>query len=256
MAVGSVLKAKNISPLKRFIVGLLGTSDIHSHFRLKPLLDHLRSLDRSPRDVLELGCGDGVVLMEALDCVEIRTALGIDLDHSSIARANELLRATGSTTSVKFQVKNISDFNSENKYDVILLIDVMEHLINTEILMSYIRNHLRSDGILIVSVPTPLYPRVFGKAFHQDVGHVRDGYNLEQLTSACADFEVVKYSYNTGPAGIILCYLYYRLAVRLPRQLRAAIGFAMVPLTVFDFWHPHWGSCSLFAVFSHKSPQP
>ena len=71
---------------------------------------------------------------------------------------------------------------------------------------------------MIVSVPTPRYPVVFGRAFHEAIGHVRDGYWLSDLTAKleAAGFTVQQHRYYTGPRASWACSRFYR--GRLPTK--------------------------------------
>lgn len=248
MAIGSVLRATKRNPVVRTITGIFGTSDFHSHLRLAAPLRFVRSLPERPVDILELGCGGGFVLTEICSRVEVNTALGIDLSETHVESANALRAAVLPDKALRFEVGDASEMASGSHYDIILLMDVLEHIDDVKPVLDFVRTHLKSDGVLLVSVPTPLYPHVFGRKFHEQIGHVRDGYMLQSLKEACSDFVVESYKYSTGPLAIPFCAFYYRVATRLPRKLCSLIGFVMTPFSVLDIWHPPALSCSLFAV--------
>ena len=66
-------------------------------------------------------------------------------------------------------------------FDWLLLIDVLEHLETPGQLLEKLDANVKEGGLVLISVPTPCYPRVFGEAFHREVGHVVDGYRLAAL---------------------------------------------------------------------------
>ena len=110
------------------------------------------------------------------------------------------------------------------------------------------------DLIYIISVPTHRYHKVFGEEFHKNVGHVVEGYSLEELEklfyriSGEGEKRFSKISYNTGLLGNIGANLYYKKGKDLPLFVREIIS---KPFTFFDINNKNFSS-SLFAVFGEK----
>ena len=117
--------------------------------------------------ILELGCGYGRYL-RVLQKLGYSDTSGIDISEEQISYAQE-----------KLQLKNVThgdalEFmkNTEKKYDIILMLDVMEHLsceygldLATEIFRC-----LKPGGRLIVQVPNamcPLQPILYGDVTHK-----------------------------------------------------------------------------------------
>ncbi|MCW2754157.1 MAG: hypothetical protein JWQ32_1568, partial [Marmoricola sp.] len=72
----------------------------------------------------------------------------------------------------------------------------------------------------------PRYPVMFGRRFHEHLGHVRDGYYLEDLEPklAAAGLRVESHRYYTGAWVSRACRLFYGL--RIPY----AVGVLWAPL--------------------------
>jgi len=95
-------------------------------------------------DLLEIGCGDGL-LLGALDG-SFRVC-GCDLSESAIRISR---RHIGS---VNLRVLDIEREDIKGKYDVIVALNVLEHLNDPACALARIRYALKNDGILIFSAP-------------------------------------------------------------------------------------------------------
>ena len=143
----------------------------------------------------------------------------------------------------------------ENKYDYILFIDFLEHVTDPVKVIHEVDGKLRTGGSIVVSVPTVIYPKVFGRSFHRKVGHVMDGYTLEKLREQFPEnYSLIESSYNTGlPAGIG-CFLFYRLVNNIGNKyLRIPLEISLQVFRKLDLINNKYVSCSLFAVFRKNS---
>lgn len=94
--------------------------------------------------LLELGCGDGRLLQELAGDFEVT---GIDISVHAIARARE--RVPQAT----LRVGDIAVCPTEARYDIVLALNVLEHLPNPEIAMLRVREMLTEGGEFIFAVP-------------------------------------------------------------------------------------------------------
>ena len=97
--------------------------------------------------VLDLGCGYQATLLRALQpyCF---SGLGVDVRISPEARAIEKLSCIES--SIEAALPELED----NRFDVVLLISVLEHLWEPLPILEHCRRVLRPGGVLFVNVPT------------------------------------------------------------------------------------------------------
>lgn len=109
------------------------------------------------KTLLDVGCNDGVYTIPYAMIAHVGgNAHGIDISRSLIYRAtqkSEKLKLSNAT----FEVADIEDFVCSQKYDVILMSEVIEHLINPDKAFLNIGKCLRHDGIFILTAPTPLF---------------------------------------------------------------------------------------------------
>ncbi len=104
---------------------------------------------KSNSKILEIGCSTGYftkILKEkyncAVDCIEI--------DKEAAKKAE---RYCNKIVIADIESLNFSENFDKNYYDIIILADVLEHLKNPENILEKIRDYLKDDGILLISIP-------------------------------------------------------------------------------------------------------
>jgi len=117
-------------------------------------------------DILEIGCGYGRYL-KFLEENGYKKSCGIDISPDQIEYGKKKLGLSNI-----FQ-KDPLDFFKENqkKYDVIMLIDILEHLDldYTIKLLKGAKETLNDKGILLIHVPNAISP--FSVTYHGDITH-------------------------------------------------------------------------------------
>jgi 2-polyprenyl-3-methyl-5-hydroxy-6-metoxy-1,4-benzoquinol methylase len=255
MAVGSWTRRLTNNPIKRVKRYLLGLTDIHSHFRIRPVVNQVSSFlkNRHAESIkaLELGCGSGMNLFELAARYPNVQAEGYDIDAPAISDAQQTadIWFPGRLKFICADVRKASSITAES-YDLVLLIDVLEHIENPQEVVSEISGLLCVGGLMLISVPTPNFPNVFGRDFHRAVGHVVDGYLLEDLEDMMPEhMKLLQCKYNTGPLASWFCGIHYRrITKRADSKLVTLAKQCVRPLAV-DFVNGPKSSCSLFAAF-------
>lgn len=100
--------------------------------------------------VLEVGCGSGLgAIFLSQYCREVN---GVDISELEIKEANSINRRSN----VKFSLTNFYDIPPEKNYDIIVSLDVIEHLQESEgeKLVARTCQHLKPDGMLILGTPS------------------------------------------------------------------------------------------------------
>lgn len=127
------------------------------HFWMKSRMRYLTKMLKSQHAsgaFLDIGCGTGQTIKateEAIDCI----VDGLDLDISLLESAPKIQGT--------LMVANImdDDLNIGKAYDVILLLDVIEHIENDKSFLQKTMRLLKPGGIIIINVPAfqSLYSR-------------------------------------------------------------------------------------------------
>ena len=105
--------------------------------------------------VLEIGCGEGVVLKAFLN--KSCEGVGVYLDVPRIEYARKFLQEDLVSGKLRFVVKNIYDVNIQEDlggfFDIIILKDVIEHIHDQAKLIGWMKNFLRTGGIIFFGFP-------------------------------------------------------------------------------------------------------
>ncbi|MCP3985196.1 MAG: class I SAM-dependent methyltransferase [bacterium] len=116
-----------------------------------------------PLRVLEVGCGTGV-LLEQLEAATAWTVDGADLDRAAL---EHVPAGRGRVLFYDLHDRLESMYQA---YDLIVLFDVLEHVVDTAPFLSSLLHHLKPGGHLLINVPAE--PWLFGR-YDEAAGHVR-----------------------------------------------------------------------------------
>lgn len=120
--------------------------------------------------ILDLGCGTGMIMKDLKPFGEI---WGVDNSNDAIQycrdkKAGDFLIRANLEKKLPFE-KNI--------FDVVICLDVLEHIKNENLVLSEMKRILKGKGIILVTVPA--YPKLFSY-WDRTVGHYRR-YNINHL---------------------------------------------------------------------------
>jgi 2-polyprenyl-3-methyl-5-hydroxy-6-metoxy-1,4-benzoquinol methylase len=135
--------------------------------RLKSVINEVRNhselIDKKQLKILDMGCGLGGMTfpLSALG----HHVVGLDLDPKSILVCNQ----KNTFPEASYQVGNGECLKLDEKFDVVICSEVMEHSPYPELILQSIRRHLNPRGIGIITVPNGycfyeiLFSRIFQK---------------------------------------------------------------------------------------------
>lgn len=170
--------------------------------------------------ILDAGSGFGQYVWRIAKMGANFKIVGIDLKEEQVADCNQYFSKMGLASRVKFKHGQLENLNEDSLYDLILSVDVMEHIEEDEKVMTNLYNALRSGGLLIISTPSD---QGGSDVHHHDenktVGgfideHVRDGYNIDDIKDKLlrAGFPEVEAYYSYGKPGNIA----WKLSMKIP----------------------------------------
>ncbi len=253
MIVGKYMSGASKNKFIKHVVSKFGVLDLHSQMRIRPLAKYVidRTNNFKNKNIIEIGCGSGINCFEVFFNSQPKSIIGFDLNNKAINKANELAEKFGILEKVKFYCQDATEFNFEQvgKADYILLIDFIEHINNPKEFLSSIQKLMHDKTTIIVSIPTHNYKKVFGEKFHHKAGHVRDGYNIDELTILFKNigYRVMEHSYTTGIFGAIGCFMHYRLIFKI-RYFNLIKSLVLYPFSLIDFINNKYVSSSLFVI--------
>lgn len=145
----------------------------NAKYNVKPREDLLNLLDIRPATILELGCADGTNLLFfrdrlALQGIKVERLVGVDaqaIDDCPHYANFEFVHSTAETFVDQCR----------EKFDLIILSDVVEHLYNPWATLSLLSGHLEENGRVLISVPNLQNIRYIsgvasGKFYYEDSG--------------------------------------------------------------------------------------
>jgi SAM-dependent methyltransferase len=159
--------------------------------------------------------------------------LGVDVKEDQVQECNDFFKAIG-RKDVSFEIGDLTKFNKPNTYDLVLCVDVMEHIEDdVQVLRNY-QSSLKPGGMLLISTPSDQG----GSDVHDDgetsfiEEHVRDGYGIQEIQDKCklAGFSKVEARYSYGAPGKIS----WRLSMKYPMQM---LNVSQVFFIILPFYY-------------------
>lgn len=114
--------------------------------RKKIILNYLKGRETKIRNFLEIGVGGGDLIKD-LEQISV-TGEGIDISSEAINEIKKL-----HSNKIKIYQKNFFDMEEENKYDLIIGLELIEHLPDDLRALKKINELLKNKGLIIISVP-------------------------------------------------------------------------------------------------------
>jgi SAM-dependent methyltransferase len=104
--------------------------------------------------VLEIGSGHGLLLYLALRELGMAEAHGWDLSEISLQQTRHALALLGTSKDSHLAIKDIHSIGpSKEKFDLIILSHILEHLDDPVSSLNAVRNSLNKSGLLFVNIP-------------------------------------------------------------------------------------------------------
>jgi len=153
----------------------------------------------------------------------------VDINKKQINDCNVFFRKAGMSQRVSFHMCDLTLLGDIENYNIILSVDVMEHIEEDVLVFKNFYKSLKNQGVLLISTPSDKG----GSDVHNNHGqsfideHVRDGYSIKGITEKLmlAGFSTVDAGYTYGTPGNIS----WRLSMKYPiKMLNASYLFFIV----------------------------
>ena len=207
--------------LRRLFYLLLNTLLLRSgHVRkaLRRIAQHLPS----PASILDAGMGFGQYSWWMAGRFQGSTVIAADIKSEQVSDCNRFFAAAGVADRVQAIEADLVTWQSSESYDLILCVDVMEHIEEDRTVFSSFFTMMNPGGYLVISTPSDKGGSDVHSAEDSSfIGeHVRDGYGSEEITEKLsgAGFDSVTVAYTYGTPGSIA----WRLSMKYPVMMLSA----------------------------------
>lgn len=157
--------------------------------------------------ILDAGSGYGQYDFFVSGYLKNSSVLGVDVKQEQIDDCNQFFAKIGRGNRVKFEYADLTEFSRPDSYDLVLSVDVMEHILEDQKVFQNINASLKKGGVLLISTPSDQGGSdVHDEGEHSFIDeHVRDGYNIDDIQQKLKDagFQSVEAKYSYGTPGSI-----------------------------------------------------
>ncbi|HBE40364.1 MAG TPA: methyltransferase type 11 [Bacteroidales bacterium] len=172
-------------------------------WHIKKALRNLISELPDNSEILDSGSGFGQYTWRMSGMNKTWKLTGVDIDTDQVEDCTRFFKRAGISGRVNFLVADLTTYTDPGKFNLIISVDVMEHISDDVTVFRNFFSSLKENGILIISTPSDKGGS--GAQSHKDesfIGeHVRNGYSIadikDKLCSAGFINIDVKYTYGT-----------------------------------------------------------
>ena len=123
-----------------------------SSYWLQALPDTVARL-QAGGSALDLGCGNGQVVLALARAFPAAQIVGVDPDTASIDTARELLNGAGLGGQVTLRNNTLDQIDNAQRFDLVTACDCLHDLPNPVAVLRDVRERLNDDGVLLVIEP-------------------------------------------------------------------------------------------------------
>jgi len=183
--------------------------------------------------VLDAGAGFGQYVWRMSRINRRWKINGADIMSDQVADCNLFFTRCGMAERVVFRTEDLTKLKDSDSYNLVLSVDVMEHIEEDRLVFSNFYKALRNNGVLLISTPSDKG----GSDVHDDSEesfideHVRDGYSIEDITAKLkeAGFSKVSVQYTYGWPGSIS----WKISMKYPIKMLNTSYFFFIILPFY-----------------------
>jgi SAM-dependent methyltransferase len=203
---------------------LLRTWHIHRELRAWPNF-------KGPFTMLDAGSGFGQYSFYIANKNNKCAIDAVDVKDDQIAECAQFFKAC-EITNVKFELGDLTKPHATNKYDLVLCVDVMEHILEDVDVFKHFNQSMKSGAMLLISTPSDQGGSNADEHGESFIGeHVRDGYPVEEMRDKLkqAGFNKSEILYSYGAPGKIA----WKLSMKYPMSILNVTKAFFVLLPVY-----------------------
>jgi len=196
------------------------------------------------KTILDAGSGFGQYTYRMARWFHSADIKAVDIKPEQIDDCNQFMQKAGLSGRVKFELADLTQFQENDTYDLVLSVDVMEHIEEDVQVFRNFYSSMKKDGLLLISTPSDQggsdsHDHEHEEGVHGFIDeHVRDGYNISDIETKLKSvgFSKVEARYSYGTPGKIS----WKLSMKYPILMLGAskLFFLILPfyyIIVFPF---------------------
>ncbi|WP_430811834.1 MULTISPECIES: class I SAM-dependent methyltransferase [unclassified Carboxylicivirga] len=239
----SLGKVFNQSPaLRIFFYRLLDLLLLRAWYIRRELRKIARE-NKNTLQVLDAGSGFGQYDYYMASIVKNWNITAVDVKQEQIDDCNHFFNRIKLGDRVHFEYADLTRYTQSESYDLILSVDVMEHILEDEVVFHNFYQSMKKNATLIISTPSDQGGSDAHHHHDDEEGvhgfideHVRDGYNADDIREKLerAGFKNIRTQYTYGKPG----NLSWRLSMKYPiKALNASkLFFVLLPFYYLLFY--------------------
>ncbi|MDA0748793.1 MAG: class I SAM-dependent methyltransferase [bacterium] len=231
--------------LRQKLIGIGHTGDFCRSLHFRKCIQDL-TIHRA----LDAGCGDGWYSLYLASKKGARID-AYDLDPDRVSDLKK--QAAKQNLPITTNVANLVTFSPAGEYDLVVCVDVMEHIPEYRAALNTLCSSLKPGGHIFLHTPRDIHRSYVGVEVDNPL-HVREGFSAEQFTQDLAEngCRVTRAVHTFGP----LASTVWELELRLGRGNLFARSFLSIVFPIFKLliWidslrsHPAGNGLCVFAI--------
>ncbi len=184
--------------------------------------------------VLDAGSGFGQYTYYLSGLSKTWKVLGVDVKKEQVEDCNFFFSKINKADRVKFQYADLTEFDINEEFDLILSVDVMEHIEDDVQVFRNMYRALIPGGTLLISTPSD---QGGSDVHHEHEGsfideHVRDGYSIDDIETKLktAGFSKIVSRYSYGKPGMIS----WKISMKYPIVM---LNFSKLFFIILPFYY-------------------
>ena len=207
---------------------LLRTWHVHKELR------KWSSENPSKAMILDAGAGYGQYSFWLSSRNKNWSITAVDVKEEQVEDCNNFFESIGRANQVNFSIEDLTIYKAADTYDLVLSVDVMEHILEDVMVFKNFYASLKQGGMLLISTPSDQG----GSDVHDNAEtsfieeHVRDGYNILEMEHKLkeAGFSKIVIRYQYGSPGKIS----WRLSMKYPILM---LGVSKLFFIILPFYY-------------------
>lgn len=221
-SLGKVFNANPI--LRKLFYRLLDLLLLRAWHIKKELRRFASEYKKQEIEILDAGAGFGQYVFSMSKFSPKWKITAVDVKEEQVEDCNNFFSQINESHRINFEVGDLTKFRKDEKYQLILSVDVMEHILEDVEVFKNFHASLKPGGMVLISTPSDQG----GSDAHHDHDHdheegdihgfidehVRDGYNINEIEEKMksAGFSKVEARYAYGTPGKIS----WKLSMKYP----------------------------------------